>query len=149
MLPLTKAKGLHKSFILATWVKSYIPRLKTFLSEPGSIGMEELIRQEANVAENLWTKSNVVVSPDSDFTVHAWVCGEPGKLHYVYVPPTLRLKGIATALITHVCGSSYQYGRKWPPGVKAPPDGKYNPYLLGYIDAHMHSMFQISKNRSL
>lgn len=33
-------------------------------------------------------------------TVHAWVCGDSAVLHYAYVPPELRERGMARELVT-------------------------------------------------
>jgi len=41
----------------------------------------------------------------NDRTVHAWACGSDGVLHYAYVPPELRGKGLARRLISLVLGS--------------------------------------------
>ena len=123
-LPVIQAGLTHRSFILATWVKSYAPVLRKWLGN--AFGTE----QEAAQAETLWERTFIVTSPNDEFTVHAWVAGEPGVLHFVYVPPTLRNLGIAGALIRHVCGHTYEYGRPWP-YKKEPSGGKYNPYLLG------------------
>lgn len=120
-LPLTQAGPQHRSYILATWVRSYAPQLRKWL---GSVPEEEGLQ-----AEKLWDQS-LVVTDDDGFTVHAWVCGSPGLLHYVYVPPELRRKGVAEALIKHLCGHTYEYGRPWP-YKKEPNGGKYNPYILG------------------
>ncbi len=122
-LPVRKVTQEHRSYVLATWVKSYLPMLRKWLGFKDSGG------GEAKQAELHWEDSYVVTSPDDDFTVHAWVNGGPGLLRYVYVPPDLRGKGIARALIAHVCGSPYQYGKPWP--FKRPPThGTYNPYVL-------------------
>lgn len=122
-----KAKEIHRAFILATWIRSYIPVLrKRFgLADP-----DVLSQEEAKQAETLWEQTQIVGSEDDDFTVHAWVCGSPGRLDYVYVPPELRRKGLAGALIKHVCGHTYEYGRPWP--FKGNPNGgRYNPYIIG------------------
>lgn len=124
-LPLTQAGPQHRNFILSTWVKSYLPFLRKWLG-PNSEGPQS----EAAQAETLWERTLVCGAENDEFTVHAWVCGEPGILHYVYVPPELRGKGIAGALIRHQCGHTFQYGRPWPLR-KAPTGGTYNPYLLG------------------
>lgn len=38
-------------------------------------------------------------------TVHAWACGDGDVLHYAYVPPELRERGMARELITALLGS--------------------------------------------
>lgn len=37
-------------------------------------------------------------------TVHAWACGDEGMLHYAYVPPELRERGMARELVTALLG---------------------------------------------
>lgn len=123
-LPLRHNSTADRAFILATWVKSYLPTLRKWLGTAASL--EEEVQQ----AETLWEQTVICGSESDDFTVHAWACGSPGVLHYVYVPPELRRKGIASALIRHVCGHTFQYGRPWP-YKKGPTGGTYNPYLLG------------------
>jgi GNAT superfamily N-acetyltransferase len=123
-LPVQASTLTHRNFILATWVKSYLPTLRKWLGDSKALTLAE-----ASCAETLWEQTLIVTSEDG-FTVHAWVAGQPGVLHYVYVPPDLRGKGIARALIQHVCGHTFEYGRPWP-FKKAPNGGSYNPYLLG------------------
>lgn len=124
-LPLTRVGPQHRSYILATWVKSYQSVLRKWLPQ-----LKNSAELEGSQAETLWEQTFIVTSPNDDFTVHAYVVGSPGVLHYVYVPPDLRGKGIARALIRHVCGHTYEYGRPWP-FKKEPSGGTYNPYLLG------------------
>ena len=126
-LPLVKATEAHRNFILSTWVRSYSPFLRKWLGKD-----TDLQKEEALCSETLWTSTWVVSTNDDPFVVHAWACGSPGLLHYVYVPPELRNKGIASALIEHVCGHTFEYGRPWP-HKKAPHGGTYNPYLLGRL----------------
>lgn len=130
-LPLIDAGTQHRSFVLATWVKSYTGTLRELSQKPGSVSLEELLKSEARTAEGLWEKSRtvVVVSKEDYFTLHGWVCGWYGRLDYVYVPPELRRKKIASALIDFVCGKDYQYARQWP-FKGGPPNGKRNPYVL-------------------
>lgn len=130
-LPVLEATEKHKSFILATWVKSHTPSLRVFFPGQENIGLADLIKEEAKSSETLWKdRTLIVTSPGDSFTIHAWICGEQGRLDYVYVPPELRRKGIASALIDFRCGRDYQYGRRWP-FMEVPFNGKRNPYLLG------------------
>ena len=52
--------------------------------------------------------ADVFVIANGD-TVHAWACGDLGMLHYVYVPPELRRKGLARRLITALLGDYPQH----------------------------------------
>ena len=131
-LAVRPAEVRHRNFILSTWVKSVMPTLRRLEKEFKNFGTstEELLMEEVPIAEALWEKSLVVTPEDDSFAVHAWICGEPGKLHYAYVPPELRQKGIFTALTSHLCGPMYEYGRPWP-FKRGPSNGRYNPYVLG------------------
>lgn len=119
-LPIVRASPEHRSFILSTWVKSYEATarkngIKAFYG-----------REEPKVAEALWDKCNVVTD-DTGFTVHAWVCGRRGQLFHCYVVPELRRLRVATRLIEFVCGELKEYARPWPYSAHA----RVNPYLLG------------------
>lgn len=50
-------------------------------------------------------------------TVHAWACGDGELLHYAYVPPELRGRGLTRQLVTALCGSYPEHIRvthPWP-----------------------------------
>lgn len=128
-LPLGKATSKHRNFILSTWVKSHLPALRKTATQTGTVDLERLVQQESTAAENLWGTGRVVHGPEDDYTVYAWIVGECGRLDYIYVVPELRRKGVARALIAHVCNSGYEYGRHWP-YKEIPCGGKFNPYVL-------------------
>lgn len=135
-LPVIKAKPEHRNFILGTWVKSYVNTVRkiTVGCTKGIAHTEDVetyLRNEPKVAERLWETSHVVTAPDDEFVIHAWVCGEEGKLWHVYVPPQLRNKGIARALIEYACGTTYDVARPWPFKRGLPGQYCYNPYMLG------------------
>lgn len=118
-LPIVKAGPEHRNFILSTWVKSY-------QSQARSQGIGAFYEEsEPAIAESRWMDC-LVVTDDTGFTVHAWVCGYEGRLWHVYVIPDLRRLRIATRLIEHACGSLKEYARPWPYGAH----GRINPYLL-------------------
>lgn len=121
-LPVVPATEEHRAFILATWVRSYASTARKLLSRA------VYTAGEPRVAERLWPKTFVVTSPDDSYTIHAWVCGEPGKLYHCYVIPQLRRKGIAGALIEGLCGRNVEIARPWP--YEANPRWTLNPYLL-------------------
>lgn len=99
------------------------------------------------MAEANWQNCLVVASEGDDYTIHAWVCGLPGKaqvfgtgeadgrpgyLWHVYVPPSLRHRGIGRLLVEKACGTSYMVSKPWPLGTQ--PYGhvcQYNPYMNG------------------
>lgn len=119
-LPIKAAHAEHRNFILSTWVKSYEGQarrqgIKSFYD-----------RDEPRVAEALWNKC-LIVTDETGFTVHAWVCGRKGQLFHVYVTPELRRIRMATRLIEFACGKLESYARPWPYSAHA----RVNPYLLG------------------
>lgn len=132
-LRLVPAQKEHRSFILSTWVKSYAPtvrRYRAFVLDGTAhpIHYDTYMEEEPLVAEANWESSLVAVDMDDSFVIHAWVCGSPGKLLHVYVPPPLRQKGIARALIKEQCGEQLGYSKPWP--FRSVPVGwRYNPWL--------------------
>ena len=135
-LKLVPANKDHRSFILSTWVKSYSPtvrRQRTMVLDGVShiIHHSTYLAEEPKCAERLWEKSKVLTDPEDPYVIHGWVCGEEGKLWHCYVPPLLRSKGMAMAMIGHVCGLNLEYARPWPYR-EVPFTWKYNPYLLGF-----------------
>lgn len=123
-LPLIQAEDSHRSFILATWVRSGAP-LARRMGIPTSV----YLKHEPEAAERLWKGCKVLVDPEDSFVVLAWVCGGPGKLYHVYVTPDFRKLGVATALIEDVCQSkSLEIPRPWP--YQTPKGWQWNPYLL-------------------
>ncbi len=126
-LHVVQANDSHRAFILSTWVRSYeVPaRLLRVAGMP--IGRDTYHSGESRVAERHWRQSKVVVGEDG-YTIHAWLCGEHGKLWHVYVPPKLRRHGIAKCLTEHYCGKQYEVSKPWP----SPPRRhviQYNPYM--------------------
>ena len=118
-LPVCKATSEHRSFILSTWVKSYAP----YARQQGILN--QFNEYEPGIAESRWMDC-LVVTDDTGFTVHAWVCGRDGQLWHVYVVPELRRCRVATRLIEHACGKLAEYARPWPYADHA----RLNPYLL-------------------
>lgn len=121
-LPIVPANEQHRSYILATWVRSYLPTARRFMSK------DLYLKEEAKVAEKLW-KYSLVVSSDG-FAVQAWVCTRgDGVLHHCYVVPELRRKGIMKALTRTFVGDKVQVSRPWPG--QMPAGWVYNPYRIG------------------
>jgi GNAT superfamily N-acetyltransferase len=72
----------------------------------------------------------VVCLATSDICVHAWAAGDGDALHYVYVPPELRKKGLARRAITALFGSypeRIHCTHKWP---RASARFRFAPYRL-------------------
>ena len=120
-LPIRLAQEEHRAFILATWVRSYASHARK------AVPRSAYAEGEAKLAERFWPKTFVVTSPDDDYTIHAWICCEPGHLYHVYVIPELRRKGIADSLVRKLVGGKVQYARPWPYDV--PRNWTFNPYL--------------------
>jgi GNAT superfamily N-acetyltransferase len=122
-LRLMGANQEHRSFILSTWVKSYETQAR-------KQGIKEFYsKHEPKLAEKLWDKC-IVLTDDSGYTVHAWVCSINGALYHVYVVPELRKLRVATRLIEYA-GPLKEYARPWPFAAHA----RVNPYLLGQSNA--------------
>jgi len=121
-LPIVRAQLEHRSFVLATWVKSYEAAAR-------KQGYAEFFkREEPRIAEALWDKC-WIATDDTGYTVNGWVCGRSGQLYHCYVVPQLRRLRIATRLIEHSCGVLKEYARQWPYAAHA----RTNPYLLGAV----------------
>lgn len=118
-LPILRARDEHRNFILGTWVKSY----RSHAREQGVLSFYN--EHEPSIAESRWVDC-LVVTDDTGFTVHAWVCGRDGQLWHCYVVPELRRLRVATRLIEHATQGLKEYARTWPYGAHA----RVNPYLL-------------------
>jgi GNAT superfamily N-acetyltransferase len=120
-LLIVPATDAHRSFIIGTWVKSYQAQARAQSIEAF------YSKNEPAIAESRWDDAWVLTDEDG-FTVHAWVCGNDGRLYHCYVVPQLRKLRIATRLIEFACGADgvKEYARPWPYGAHA----RVNPYLL-------------------
>jgi GNAT superfamily N-acetyltransferase len=118
-LPVVKARDEHRSFILSTWVKSY----RAAARDQGILQFYS--EHEPAIAESRWMDC-LVVTDDTGFTVHAWVCARDGQLWHCYVVPELRRLRIATRLIEYATGGLREYARPWPYSAHA----RLNPYLM-------------------
>lgn len=125
-LPIRPAGAQHRSFILATWIQSYMGMARKQMLK------KTYETEEPKLAEKLWSKALIITPQDEDFTVHGWVCAVGNTLYQCYVPPELRRLGIAGTLIKAACGTEVTIPRPWP--FTDPPRGlrfTYNPYKLG------------------
>lgn len=113
-LPIVPAKPEHRAYILSTWVRSYESMARRLLVAGMRFPTEEYRNGESRLAEAHWDKAKVVVSSADEFTIHAWVCAEPGRLFHVYVPPALRRSGVARALVESTAGKDYVVHKPWP-----------------------------------
>jgi hypothetical protein len=137
-LPIRPMGPEHRSFVLSTWVKSYLPYAKRL----EGISKEVYLRCEPRTAERCTSLgiTQVVTTPDDAYTVLAWVCGETGTLYNIYVIPEFRRMRLAGALIRLACDVGggdegtleVEIARPWP--FPTGPRGirfQYNPYLKG------------------
>lgn len=113
VLPIIQADERHRSYILSTWVRSYESTVRRLSVFGMRIRGEDYRAGETRVAEANWANSKVVTNSEG-FTVHAWVCGTPGRLWHAYVTPELRRSGVASSLVGHVSGWTYSCHKPWP-----------------------------------
>lgn len=122
-LLLRPATATDRAFIFATWMRSY------WQTKSSSVAYEQYHRRQPARIERLWPSSTIACREAKPDTIHAWVCGSPGALHYVYVPPDLREKGLARKLVRAVCGSELAFSHEWP-FRRLPGGWRHNEYLL-------------------
>lgn len=138
-LPIVYASEEHRNFIISTWVKSYDPRhadasLRSSLrSNPSLLSPKKAAfkESEAKLAEKLWSKCNVLTD-ESGYTVHAWVCGLHGLCYHFYCTPELRGIGIEGQLIEYCCGdANVDIGFYKPMENYHCAKPYWNPHMLG------------------
>lgn len=120
-----KGKPTDYNFVHSTWCKSYKGR---FLGCP----MPIYIHRQPKLVEFLMDKYGwqVLCSEEEEDAIHAWICASDSVLHYIYVPPDLRGRGIAKMLISYVFSDYPEYIRTthiWPHMTKR---FYYDPYIL-------------------
>ena len=113
-LPVIPALHDHRNYILSTWIKSYEATARKLCPFGLGFNVADYRKGESELAERVWPEAYVITSADDTFTVHGWVCGVPGKLYHVYVPPKLRNRGIAKGLVSLACGNTYSVHKPWP-----------------------------------
>lgn len=89
-------------------------------------------REQRRVVERLYPHVSVLGRGGSE--VHAWVCAEPGLVHYVYVPAELRRLGFAKALVRAVAGERGEHTHRRPSGLSGFGGFTFNPYRIGLIE---------------
>ncbi len=90
---------LDESFILNSWMKSYIyNRVRSWRH----VSIERAEAGHRPVVERLMRDAPIrcAVDPESPATIWGWACTEGPCLHFVYVKKKFRNKGIATALLS-------------------------------------------------
>jgi hypothetical protein len=121
-LLLRPATVTDRAFIFATWMRSYREQHR-------DVDYEQYHRCQVRRVERLWDRAHIVCREQAADTIHAWVCGSPGVLHYVYVPPNLRRKKLAETAVRAVCGHAVAFSHQWP-FAPVPRGWKHNEFLL-------------------
>lgn len=80
----------------------------------------------------LWADVSILYRNGTE--IHGWICGEPGLLHYVYVPIELRRHGAAKAMVAALCGAEGEHTHRRMPGLQGFARWQYNPYRIGMVD---------------
>lgn len=80
----------------------------------------------------LWDDVSILYRNGTE--IHGWVCGEPGLLHYVYVPVELRRRGAARAMVSALCGAEGEHTHRRMPGLQGFASWRYNPYRIGMVE---------------
>lgn len=121
--------GSDINYVRSSWFKNYQPLAKvspsTFSKYHPRLIDEILASKQA---------STVIACTDSDpNVVHGWACGEiDGPLHFAYVPPNMRGRGVARAMISAVLGQYPNHINVTHRFVGRPDSRRfsYNPYIL-------------------
>lgn len=115
-------------YVLDTWLRQY--------QRIAELSLDELDRHR-RIAVDLFPLVRCAIDPGAPNTIHGWVCASPGRLHFVYVPSTLRREGIARWLVATTAGESGVATHRRPKQPKELrnvfPGFIYDPYAL--IDA--------------
>lgn len=93
--------GNAKNLIYATWLRSYEANSLRSKHIPRDVFFEE----HHKVLDGIFDRNpevHLAVLPDDPDVVLGWSVTEPGLIHFVYVKPSFRKYGIATALLQHV-----------------------------------------------
>lgn len=124
-LLLRSAEESDKAKIYSTWIRSYREQQTDMHRQAYYAGQRRRV-------DRLWRYTTVASSPDVQVSIHAWICGLPGTpalVHYVYVPPDLRGKGLMRALVRTLFGYDVEYTHRFP--FENPPSGmRPNEYRL-------------------
>lgn len=101
----------HRSFIIATWVRSYMGDCKKMFvsscSYPVFTSADCYHFGESKLAERFWSNAKVLVSGEDSYTVYGWVVANGSCLLHVYVPPEFRRRGLGRRLVEEALGTSY------------------------------------------
>lgn len=130
---LRPAATTDRSYVFATWMRSY-----WLTQRNAGLSYEAYHAGQARRVERLWRSTMVACREAAPDTIHGWVCGSAGLLHFVYVPdgdpkgvgkPSLRRKGLGALLVRSVCGKPLDFTHRWP-FPTLPPGWRPNEYRL-------------------
>lgn len=125
-LVLRPIRERDEPYVMGTWLNSYAEATKgTGRSKA------DYFRSQRMLCRELLRFVFAAVSDDDDDTIHAWVCGQRGRLHYAYVPLVMRSTDIGVRMIEAVCGEGpLEVTHKLPFMAKG---WTYNPYAIGVV----------------
>lgn len=107
----------HRRYVVPTWAHS-------------ATGYAMPKRERFKLVDRILDGGADVVVIATGATVHAWACGEDDALHYVYVPPELRGKGLTRRLITALFGDYADHINVTHPWPRESARFRYVPTLL-------------------
>lgn len=114
------------AFVIETWLRTY----RRLYRVPGLSSARWYAGQRAIICE-LLPLVCLALRRSAPNTVHAWACGSPGVLHYVYVAEPLRRHGVGRALVEAVAGPHGVATHVLPREAKSAFAGfAYDPFAL-------------------
>lgn len=121
---LRRADDGDRARVFRDWIMSYYDRSRC----------ERLIyeREQRALIERLYPLVRVLYRTGSE--VHGWVCGQPGLVHYVYVPRELRRHGAARAMVAAVGGDGGEHTHRRMRGLAGFDGWHFNPYRVGMVE---------------
>lgn len=121
-LLLVKADPSCRAYVISTWVRSY------WTKRPG-IKASIFHEYEPRMVERMFDSGMcwVLKVDKDDNTVHGWICGKPGLLHWAHIPPELRGNGLFRAMVASVCQS------KRPQCSRVQDKFPWNPYRVAEV----------------
>lgn len=95
------------AFVYSTWLQSYQRRFR-------KLPDRKYFKAQRERVDRIVQATRIACLPGAESTIHGYVCGGPGLLHYVYVPFELRQQGLARWMVARVCGEKLTMTHFWP-----------------------------------